>query len=148
MTQEEFEELKAREREHLEKLRELKRAVGQLERQRSVADALTRLQTAAQDLIDRNTDLVDDIARETAFLEARSELAMEGQQRQPAPPDVGVSEEELQRLRAQKLIEEIKQQTSSQAEDAPPDSTAPRRMERLPEEPRQPAPDKTIGRMR
>ena len=43
MTPEEFERLKAREREHLEKMRELKRAVGQLERQRSVADALARI---------------------------------------------------------------------------------------------------------
>ncbi len=147
MTPEEFERLKAREREHLEKMRELKRAVGQLERQRSVADALTRLQNAAQDLIDRNTDLVDDIARETAFLEARSDIALEEERQKPAS-DSGIADEELQRLRAQKLIEEIKQESATTSEkDAPAEPRADRTVDNDEQRDRD-TPEKTIGRMR
>lgn len=150
MTREEFERLKAAEREHLEKMRELKQAVGRLDRQRSVADALSRLQNAARDMIDRNADLVDEIARETAFLEARTELALEEEQARPAAPRE-IDEEELRRLRAQKLIEEIKQETESEAGAGTRTPPSPSKKEADPNdasEPPESPPEKTIGRMR
>lgn len=146
MTPDEYERLKAQEREHLEKMRDLKRAVGQLERQRSVANALAKLQDSANDLMKRNTELVDRIARETAYLEARSEIGLEVEQTRK-PDEPGIDEEELQRLRAQRLIETIKQEALSPTEPSP--QSEPRtdhvvEEKKLPED----APEKTIGRMR
>ena len=145
MTPEEFERLKAREREHLEKIRELKRAVGQLERQRSVADALARLQDSAQELMERNTELVDQIARETAHLEARADIGLEGEVSKHSS-DPGVDEDEMRRLRAQSLIETIKAE-SRQSEPGP--HFEPQSGQSVEEEkPHTEAPEKTIGRMR
>lgn len=142
MTREEFERLKAKEREHLEKMRELKTAVRELDRQRSVAGALERLQDSARDLIDRHADLVDELARETAHLEARAEMGLDTEM-------AAQSEEELTRLRAQKLIEEIKQEVeaaerSPRKPQSPVDSRAGSTTEGDAEKP----PEKTIGRMR
>lgn len=144
MTPEEFERLKAKEREHLEKMRELKQAVRKLEQQRSVANALSRLESSAREMIDRNAEIVDTIARETAMLEARTDMALEASDE--APPDPGLEEEELRKLRAQKLIEEIKQETAAKPAERNP---AAGRTSVPPEkEDPAPAPEKTIGRMR
>ena len=131
MTREEFEKLKAAERAHQEELRNLKQTARQLDRRRSVVGALDRLRDAARDLLDRHEDAVDELARETAFLEARAEMGLED------------ADEELRALRAEKLVEQIRQSASSEAGSdpaTPPGPTA--------NDTETPAVEKTIGRMK
>ncbi|MFW5955570.1 MAG: hypothetical protein ACOCSK_02400 [Rhodothermales bacterium] len=146
MTSEEFEKLKAQERAHLEKTRDLKQAVRHLEQQRSVVTALDRLQQSAQDLINTHADLVDQLARETAILEARIDLATEGTS---SGDDAFASDEEaLRKLRAQKVIEDIKQEVSEDSsKDRAPGKNPPDSEENSPKNVRVPRPDKTMGRM-
>src|SRR5690625_5396324 len=96
MTREEFEKLKAAERAHLEQLRELKQTVRQHKRRQSVVGALERLRDAARDLLDRHEDAVDELTRETAYLEARAEI------------ELSTADDELQALRARMLVDELK----------------------------------------
>lgn len=140
MTSEEFDRLKAEERAHLEKLRELKQAVRRLERQRSVVSALDEMRTGATDLLDEQARLVEDLARDTAFMEAKGEIAAAD-----LPADLSVSDDELQRIRAQQLVERIKAESTS----TPQASSAAGEVEEDPS-PDTPAvqPEKTIGRMR
>jgi hypothetical protein len=140
MTPEEFERLKAKERAHLEKLRELKQAVKQLEHQRSVVSALDHMRTGATGLLDEQARLVEDLARDTAFMEAKAEMASADLDVEPS-----VSDEELQRIRAQQLVERIKAEDLAITDSAPPEGPA-----RQTQSPETPAiqPEKTIGRMR
>jgi hypothetical protein len=138
MKPEEFERLKAKEREHLEKMRELKDAVRQLEKQRSVVNALESMRSGAHDLLDEQARLVEDLARDTAYMEARAEMSTDEIMR-----DAELDEDTLRKIRAQQLIEAIKAEddaskTQPSSAESAADST----------EPPAPLPDKTIGRMR
>lgn len=139
MTPEEFERLKAKEREHLEKMRELKKAVKDLERQRSVVSSLEQMRSGAHDLLEQQTRNVEDLARQTAFLEAKSDLAMTS-----ADSADTLDEDELRKLKAQLLVEQIKNEEKLTSEGKPetssPDTSDPESPAELP--------DKTIGRMR
>jgi hypothetical protein len=139
MTPDEFERLKAKEREHLEKMRELKNAVRRLERQRSVVDALDEMRTGAHDLLDEQARLVEELARDTAFMEAKSEMAAEALP--DAPDALEIDEEALRTIRAQQLVESIKAETDATDRSEPgPKVDTPDHGSKLP--------DKTIGRMR
>lgn len=149
MTREEYEKLKAEEREHLEKMRALKTAVRRLDQQRSMAGALERLQSSARDLIERHEDLVDELARETAHMEARAEMGMEAESAAASNDALAQSEEELTRLRAQKLIEEIKQEVASaEASSEKPQAPVEPSSDRTKKQDDARPPEKTIGRMR
>lgn len=133
MTREEFEKLKAAERAHLEQLRELKQTVRQHKRRQSVVGALERLRDAARDLLDRHEDAVDELTRETAYLEARAEV------------EHSTADDELQALRAQMLVDELKNVPSEHEESAPSADASP---ENPSKDPVPPVVEKTIGRVK
>lgn len=141
MTPEEFEQLKAKEREHLEKMRELKEAVRRLEHQRSVVNTLDKMRGGAHDLLDRQAEMVEGLARETAFLQAKAELGLEEEHSLRSQE---MDEDTMRKIRAQQLLEQIKSEESG-GERSP--EAAPETPETPPDS--QPnLPDKTIGRMR
>jgi len=151
MTPEEYERLKEAEKEHLRKMRQLKRAVHELERQKKVSRAVRDMTEEPRRLLDEQEELVDRIAMEAAHSEARLDIALESADQkaesEPALPTPEESDEELRRARARELVRRM------QAGDAP----EPSRSEPAKQAPeasggekpdRPPLPDKTIGRMK
>ncbi|MEX0746723.1 MAG: hypothetical protein WD275_01905 [Rhodothermales bacterium] len=107
MTPEEFEKFKAAEKEHLKKLRELKRAVTVLDRQRKIRDALTEMTEASSDVLQTQADMVERLAFETAEQEARLEIALDSVAETSKPTDEAL-EEELRQARARALVEKLR----------------------------------------
>ena len=107
MTPEEFERFKAAEKEHLKKLRDLKRAVRVLDRQRKIQDALSEMTEASSDVLQTQADMVERLAMETAEQEARLEIALESAADAGKAPDEAL-EEELRQARARSLVEKLR----------------------------------------
>lgn len=107
MTPEEFERFKSAEKEHLKKLRELKRAVRVLDRQRKIQDALTEMTEASSDVLQTQADMVERLAIETAEQEARLEIALDSAGETIKAPDEAL-EEELRQARARALVEKLR----------------------------------------
>ena len=108
MTPEEYERFKAAEKEHLKKLKELKRAVQVLDRQRKIQSALNDISQASTDALETQADMVERLAMETAEQEARLEIALDSAAEQAkAVPDEAL-EEELRQARARALVEKMK----------------------------------------
>lgn len=155
MSPEEFERIKAAEKEHLRSLKKLKDAVRALRRQQSVADAMEQMTEAGRDAIDTQEEMIDRLALETARREARLEIAMEGAEEREAAARLAASEEELERLRAQELVRQMKGQmegaagTPPEAEKKPSSSPGtPTSAQSDAAEKAKSLPEKTIGRMR
>lgn len=140
----EFNRIKEEEKAHLRQMRSLKRAVRLLERQRSVTSALEEMTSRSKAALEANERLIEEMAFDTARHEARLDVAMDD-----AAPEPVVDPEELARLRARALVEDVRRQeqqnaggtqsahnTSTDDKSAPP----PAGPESLPE--------KTLGRMR
>lgn len=108
MTPEEFERLKASEKEHLKKLKELKGAVRILERQRKIQSALNEMTEASSDVLQTQADMVERLAMETAEQEARLEVALDSVADQPAGVSDEALEEELRQARARALVERLR----------------------------------------
>lgn len=168
MSPEEFQRIKDAEKEHLRQLKKLKSAVRRLGRQQRLTQAVNDLTAGPQDALDTHSELVDQLAFETARQEARLEIALENQASEddaaPEPPEV--LEEDLLKARAQTLVRQIKQQMGvpggeddAGAPPAPPERAAPAAPDTRPEKtlgrtapaPRidagpRPSPDKTLGR--
>lgn len=161
MTSEEYQRIKEAEKAHLRKLKELKQAVRQLERQRSVTEAMEQL-TSSQDTLDENAAMVEQLAIETARQEARLEIALEEAEQQAEATDEEL-EEEMVKLRAQNLLRRMKQEGASpkdeersgHSDDDPvqahqpdaPKASSPEPSEHPTPPPEDDLPEKTIGRM-
>ncbi len=116
MTPEEYQRYKEAEKAHLRKLKELKKAVRTLERQESVRSAVEKV-TEGQDLLDKQKDLVDELAMETARHEARLDIALDSAEDAEHQAGTEALEEELQRQRAQALVRQLKRQMGGEEED-------------------------------
>jgi hypothetical protein len=110
MTPEEYERFKDAEKQHLRKLKELKKAVGKLEREKSIRTAFENVNAGPADMLDRQKDLVDRLAMETAQHEARLEVALERSEEVAREAQAAGLEEELQRDRAQALVRQLKRE--------------------------------------
>lgn len=163
MTPEEYERFKEAEKEHLQKLKELKKAVRVLERQKKIQSALDDVSRSSENALEAQNDIVEQLALETARREARLEIALESASEQTDETVREKLEDELRRERARALVDELKAsiQTGSdrtderapsrqQAPAEPPDTTRPRNPGTVaanPTKDRKERPDKTIGRM-
>lgn len=155
MTPEEYERLKEAEKEHLRKMRRLKQAVHELERQKKVSKAVRGITDEPRRLLDEQEELVDRIAMEAAMSEARLDIALESADAKAAVEPERISpeeaDEELRRVRARELVKRMRaedapdgrsQEEASAAESPSPDPVPD-------EDPAPPSlPDKTIGRMK
>ena len=170
MSPEEYQRYKDAEKAHLRKLKELKKAVHTLERQKAVTQATEKV-AEGHNLLEKQKDLVDELAFETAQHEARLDVALEGANEAEKEADMEMLEEELQRERAQALVRQLKRQMGGEDEPlepqptrasverdpatspaAPPppaaeDDAGARTASRHPTKGRPDRPEKTIGRM-
>lgn len=154
MDREEYERLKEAEKEHLRSLKQLQQAARRLGRQKKITEALQQLTSASQHTLETHEELVERLARETAQQEARLEVALDAvRDDDEAEPDAP-TEEELERIRAQQLVRQMKQQMGSlDLTEARPRPDASRRPAPDDDEAASPPtpgplPEKTIGRMR
>ena len=121
MTPEEYKRIKEAEKEHLRALKKLKEKLREVNRQKSVADAMENIQKApGEDILNTHEEMVDRLAMDTIQQEARLEMALsdsdmaeadppvESTEAEPEPPQQ--SDAELQKIRAQELVRQIKMQ--------------------------------------
>ncbi len=130
MHPEDYQRLKEAEKEHLRALRRLKEAVRLLRRRRAIDEALARLEHQAAETLAAHDEALERLALETAYREARLELALEGHE----PPDDALDPSQTRR-RAQELLRQLRDETET---SAAADSSVP--AER--------GADKTLGRLR
>ena len=129
MTPEEYKRIKEAEKEHLRALKKLKTQLRTTQRQNKVAEAMKNIQNAPGDEIARTHDeMIDRLAMDTIREEARLEMALSETGEIDAEPTAGAEEQvdagdnagaeekivesdaELQKLRAQELVRQIKLQ--------------------------------------
>lgn len=153
MTPEEYQRLKEAEKEHLRKLKELKTAVRQLERQKRVGRAIEGITETPRNLLDENASLVEQLALETARSEAKLDIALETAAEKDAsrPAESAAEqdaryEEDLRKERARQLLQQLRDEVGSSSTSAP---VAPKAADaKAPASDSPPLPDKTIGRMK
>ncbi len=143
MTDEEFERIKAAEKDHLRAKQRFQETMEALKRQNKVQSTVRQMRTAANRLLRDNEDLVTRLRSWTARQAARLEgtLAPES----ATGDDLAEAEEELREARAAELVRQYKaasaERQRSEGEETKrttdPDAAA-----------AEPLPDKTIGRMR
>ena len=126
MTPEEFQRYKEAEKAHLRKLKELKKAVHTLERQKSMRSAVEKI-AEGQDLLEKQKDLVDELALDTARHEARLDMALDSEVDAETAEKAELMEEELQRERAQALVKQLKREMGDVDDGASIDSGQPQR---------------------
>ncbi|SHL08807.1 hypothetical protein [Rhodothermus profundi] len=131
MHPEDYQRLKEAEKEHLRALRQLKQAVRMLRRRRAIDEALARLERQTEKTLTAHDEALARLALETAYQEARLELALAGR----VPPSAEEVDPVQTRRRAQELLRQLREETET---SAAPDSS-PQSKER---------PEKTLGRLR
>ena len=112
MTNEEFERLKAAEKEHLRAKKKLQATLKSLRRKQTVRSAVDRLAQSAQSALDRASDLIGQLTRETAHDEARMDMALDDELRDaPSSSDSDVEDYEAEQDadRARDLVRKMKQ---------------------------------------
>jgi len=129
MHPEDYQRLKEAEKEHLRALRRLKEAVRLLRQRRAIDEALARLERQTEETLTASDKALERLALETAYQEARLELALEGQR----PPSDEMLDAAQTRRRAQELLRQLQDETSGTARSSVP---------------RGAPPEKTLGRLR
>jgi len=153
MTPEEYEKFKEAEKQHLLKLRELKKKNQQLSRKAKVTNAVTEMATGVQNLYDEHEEMVDRLERGAAGSEARLEVALDSlgasdsKQEALDAAQLEADQEAMKRAKAKELIRQMKMADGSPEEVAKPKGNI-RASETKAEEPPSDLPEKTIGRMR
>ena len=140
MTDEEFERLKAAEKEHLREKKRLQKQLAALKKRQRAQGLVQKMKRGAERLLSETESLVDTLRRQVASSEAQLEVAME---EESTIDDLDEAEEELREERAESLVRQYKAASSSGGS---------RRATGKPEEADEASPpdgpDKTIGRMR
>ncbi len=182
MTPEEYKRIKAAEKEHLRALKKLKSQLRQVKQQNSVAEAMKNIENAPGDEITRtHEEMVDRLAMETIQGEARLEVALSdsgeiedettagsvgeentAQSIEEQQQKIVQSDAELQKLRAQELVRQVKlqmglanvkekqnhsstvNQEGSSADEEPNDTEKGKTLDSTPQGE---LPEKTIGRI-
>lgn len=132
LSREEFERLKEAEKEHLRAVRELRRQVRSAERTRSVQRALGRVVSGARETLSSYRESLEHLLRESAESEARLDAALDDADER----DTTVLDEELTRIRARRLLDEMRTDEASRPTQEDTRETD------------DDLPDRTIGRLR
>lgn len=154
MTSDEFQKYKEAEKTHLRKLKELKKAVRHLEREKSIRSAFEDVSSAPEETLERQKELVDRLAMETAMHEARLDMALEGSENPVDDTRTAGLEADLRRERARALVRQLEKEMSegppdeASSEQEEPDSDSSKTSAASnPTTGRDDRPEKTIGRM-
>ncbi|MCZ6706276.1 MAG: hypothetical protein O6942_10285, partial [Bacteroidetes bacterium] len=108
MKPKEFERIKKAEKEHLRKLKKLKDAHRQLERQKKMTDAVSEMTTSMREKLDVHDDMMERITTESALNEARLEIALESSKNAEFEAQEMKDEQELTRAKAKELVRQMK----------------------------------------
>ena len=160
MTPEEYQKLKEAEKEHLRKIRELKKAQRSSSRKASVTNAVTGMASKMEELFTEHGEMVERLQMDSAMSEARMEVALDSveandkvSEAQDAA-ELAAAEAELKRNRARDLINQMKQSDLTSSDSTASVSDAEEGSTKGPEkttedsEKRTSLPEKTIGRMK
>ncbi len=148
MTREEFNKIKEAEKDHLRKLKKLKQAARQLERQKSVSRAVTDMTSSVRNTLDRHADAMDMISTEAALNEARLEFALENTDVSSEKLSELADEETLSKSRAQDFVRQMKGAHETPDAQTSPDGDALDEEAHDSEPDHDELPEKTIGRMK
>lgn len=151
MTPEEFDRIKKTEKEHLRKLKKLKEAHRQLERQKKMTDAVSELTTSMREKLDVHDDMMNRIGMDSALSEARLEMALESSEKVELEAQEWKDEQDLTKERAKKLVRQMKTDgdvtvVDSKRDVAPTSSDTTKSSEK--DDSDSELPEKTIGRMK
>ena len=151
MTPEEYQKFKEAEKEHLRKIRDLKKAQRSASRKATVTKAVTGMATDMQGLFDEHGQMIERLQMDSAMSEARMEVALDsvemdsGVTEAQDAAELAKLEEEQKKARARDLINQMKQETGAvQKQNA--DASEPNPIDDKAEE--KPLPEKTIRRMK
>ena len=119
MTPEEYERIKEAEKKHLRAIKELKTKLRQVERQNKVNRAVQDITDApGEDILNTHSEMIDRLAQEAVEHEARLEMALSNEaeekpgvdevQPDSTLKDTASADAELQQLRAQELVRQMK----------------------------------------
>jgi len=151
MTPEEFDRIKKAEKEHLRKLKKLKEAHRQLERQKKMTDAVSELTTSMREKLDVHDDMMNRIGMDSALSEARLEMALESSEKAEFEAQEWKDEQDLTKERAKKLVRQMKAGGDVTAVDSERD-VAPTSSDKAKSSAKDDSdselPEKTIGRMK
>jgi len=159
MTPEEYEKFKEAEKQHLRKLKELKKEHRQLSRKAKVTKAVTDMAEGVQSLYDEHEEMVDRLERGAVGSEARLDVALDSLGASDATRetlDASQLEEDqkaIQKANAQELIRQMKLADGIPEEKPAPGAKSVSEAnadasETKAEETPSDLPEKTIGRMR
>ncbi|NQV72760.1 hypothetical protein HQ496_06530 [bacterium] len=123
MTPEEFERFKEAEKDHLRKIRDLKKANKQFVQQSKNSRAVTDMATGMNELYDEHREMLDRLQMGTLQNEARMEVALDSVDMDPVSEaqDAAALEadmEAIKKARAKELIRQMKLEGSSSTENA------------------------------
>ncbi len=146
MTDEEFERLKAAEKEHLRKKKRLQSQLKALKKQQRVQSVVQKMRHGAARLLSETESLVDTLREQFARQEARLEVAIDDEDELNDDEQIREYEEQRREERAETLLQQFKASRSSPSRSgSAPDANE----ETDPESKTAPeGPEKTIGRMR
>ncbi len=137
MTPEEYQKLKEAEKDHLRKLREIKKVHSQAVQQSKITQAVTNMATGMTGLYDEHREMVDRLQMDTLQSEARMEVALDSigsidstdsasvpSEAQDAA-DLAVNEEAIRRAKAQALVRQMKLEGEGSMDDLPSKGASP-----------------------
>ena len=140
MTDDEFERLKAAEKQHLREKKRMRKTLEALKRRNRAEGILQKMKHGAQRLLEETESLVDTLRSQVARNEAQLEVAIEENEQ---TDDLHEANEELRKERAESLIQQYKAAANAISRPATKEKEAPDGVSSSPD-----GPDKTIGRMR
>ncbi|MDQ7040866.1 MAG: hypothetical protein Q9M35_07985 [Rhodothermus sp.] len=111
MRPKDYQWLKEAEKEHLRALHRLKEAVRLLRRRRAIDEALARLECQSEETLTASDEALERLALETAYQEARLELALEGHK----PLANKRLDAEQTRRRARELLQQLRDESETSA---------------------------------
>lgn len=109
MTPEEFEKIKEAEKEHLRKMRQLKTAVRELERQKKISGAIADMTSSIEDKLDVHDEMINRVAVDAALNEARLEIALERTEEKDQRDQLLEDEAALAKAQAKEVVNRIRE---------------------------------------
>ncbi|MDA1028867.1 MAG: hypothetical protein O3B41_07440 [Bacteroidetes bacterium] len=129
MTPEEYQRFKEAEKDHLRKLREIKKLHGQAVQKAKITQAVNSMTSGMTGLYDEHREMVDRLQMDTLQSEARMEVALDaiggtdsldaldGPSEAQDAAELAVNEEAIRRARAQALIRQMKVEGGASIEE-------------------------------
>lgn len=113
MTPEEFQRIKEAEKEHLRKIRALKKAARGFERTKKVHQALENMAHSTDEVMDTHAEMLGKLDLDAAQKEAMLEIALSSAEEKETKQAAETFEKDLQKERAADLVRRMKAQLAA-----------------------------------